>query len=349
MISEPTHFFRENCRPSCIDLIITDQPNLVIESGVRSSLDPSVKHQLVFCTFNFKIPPPPKYNRRIWHFSRARKSLITRAIRNIDWEQELNTLENPSEQVDLLNDYILNVISNFVPTEIKKFSPNDPPWFTCEVRRVLKKQNSLYKKYKKNGFQENEKVAIDNHRALCADTILKAKENFLKSQGDKLSDTRTAPKTYWKIINSFLNKCKIPRIPPLFVNNIYITKCNDKAEIFNNYFASQCTPFSNDSTLPNFSPLTENTLSFFEITDEEIKDLLIGVNVNKAHGPDEISANMIKLCDTSLILPLKIIFNNIIRTGIFPSQWKMANVKPIHEKMTNCEQLYLFHSFQFYL
>ena len=39
IISEPTHF-HEHCLPSCIDLIIIDQPNLVLNSGVRSSLDP---------------------------------------------------------------------------------------------------------------------------------------------------------------------------------------------------------------------------------------------------------------------------------------------------------------------
>ena len=48
LISEPTHF-RENCQPSCIDLIICDQPNLVSDSGVRSSLDQTCKHQITYC------------------------------------------------------------------------------------------------------------------------------------------------------------------------------------------------------------------------------------------------------------------------------------------------------------
>ena len=46
MISESTHFTRDDCQPSCIDLIITDQPNIVMESGVRDSLDPAVKHKI---------------------------------------------------------------------------------------------------------------------------------------------------------------------------------------------------------------------------------------------------------------------------------------------------------------
>ena len=55
LISEPTHF-RDYCNPTCIDLIICDQPNLVVDSGVRSSLDESCKHQLTFCKFVTKIP-----------------------------------------------------------------------------------------------------------------------------------------------------------------------------------------------------------------------------------------------------------------------------------------------------
>ena len=38
IISEPTHF-EPNKNPSCIDLIITDQPNLILSCGTRASLD----------------------------------------------------------------------------------------------------------------------------------------------------------------------------------------------------------------------------------------------------------------------------------------------------------------------
>ena len=37
LITEPTNF-EPNKKPSCIDLIFTDQPNLVLESGTRSSI-----------------------------------------------------------------------------------------------------------------------------------------------------------------------------------------------------------------------------------------------------------------------------------------------------------------------
>ena len=40
---------------------------------------------------------------------------------------------------------------------------------------------------------------------------------------------------------------------------------------------------------------------------------------------------MIELCGENITLPLSIIFNNIIKTGIFPDLWKGANVTPVHK------------------
>ena len=89
---------------------------------------------------------------------------------------------------------------------------------------------------------------------------------------------------------------------------------------------------SNDSVLPVLNFVTNSRISSFEICGDEIKDIISGLNSKKAHGPDNISVNMLKLCADQLSVPLKIIFQNIINTGIFPDQWKVANVTPIHKK-----------------
>ena len=57
IISEPTNF-TPNKRPTCIDLIATDQPNLVLDSGCRDSLDSTCHHKIIHCKVNFKVPPP---------------------------------------------------------------------------------------------------------------------------------------------------------------------------------------------------------------------------------------------------------------------------------------------------
>ena len=82
LIQEATHIL--NLSSSCIDLIFTSQPNLVMESGVHSSLHPSCHHQVVFEKFNFSILYPPPYGRTVWFYKKANPELIRRAINEFD-------------------------------------------------------------------------------------------------------------------------------------------------------------------------------------------------------------------------------------------------------------------------
>ena len=43
---------------------------------------------------------------------------------------------------------------------------------------------------------------------------------------------------------------------------------------------------------------------------------------------------MIKICKESVPIPLKIIFEESLKKGIFPEIWKKANVVSIHKKKT---------------
>ena len=54
LISEPTNF-ELNKNPSCIDLIFSDQPNTVMEVGVRPSPDNLCKHQILFANLNLEM------------------------------------------------------------------------------------------------------------------------------------------------------------------------------------------------------------------------------------------------------------------------------------------------------
>ena len=69
------------------------------------------------------------------------------------------------------------------------------------------------------------------------------------------------------------------------------------------------------------------------IRNDEIIALIRNINPNKATASDGIiSGQMLLLCDDSAILPLKIIFSNILLTSIYPDTWKLANVIPIFKK-----------------
>ena len=68
---------------------------------------------------------------------------------------------------------------------------------------------------------------------------------------------------------------------------------------------------------------------------EDIKNIFSKLDSNKAYGDDMISIRMFNLFDKSICKTRNIIFKSGLMQGIFPSEWKKANVVPIHKKATN--------------
>ena len=76
---------------------------------------------------------------------------------------------------------------------------------------------------------------------------------------------------------------------------------------------------------------TNKRLYKLNIKEDDILKIIRKLNVNKAHGHDDISIRMLKNCDSVLTEPLSIIFNNCIDHGVFPDTWKMPHIIPIHK------------------
>ena len=159
-----------------------------------------------------------------------------------------------------------------------------------------------------------------------------AKRSYLLKAGKSLANPATSRKTYWSLINTVLKKAKVPIIPPLLENGLFITDFTEKAHIFNEYFILQCTTINTGSELPEDALAPSSMISDFPISDEKILSIIRSLNPNKAHGWDEISVRMIKSSDAALVIPLRIIFKNCLRRGLFPKIWKYANVVPVHKK-----------------
>ena len=144
--------------------------------------------------------------------------------------------------------------------------------------------------------------------------------------GNKLNNPNTSQRSYWKIINKFMNKCRAPKIPPLLVNNSFVLNYREKTKLFTKCFSQQCKPVSDDSALPDFSYLTNERIEQIPIESEDIISLIRKLNPNTDNGPDGISGQMRLLCDISVM------FNSVLSTAIYPDMWKLANVTPIFKK-----------------
>ena len=135
------------------------------------------------------------------------------------------------------------------------------------------------------------------------------------------------------LLKTLLNDKKIPCISSIFHNNKYIVDFKEKSEIFNTFFAEQCSVIPNKSVLPSqLTLLTENLLANCHFSKKDILQIIRNLDSNKANGHDMISIPMLKLCGDSICKPPVLIFKTCLRNGRFPLKWKKANVVPIHKK-----------------
>ena len=155
---------------------------------------------------------------------------------------------------------------------------------------------------------------------------------YIQKKSNALNDKNTDPKVYWTILNNILHNIKIPSIPPILASGKTITNIVEKANLFNNFFASQCTPLENTSKLPPLLMKTDKRLNTISFKDSDITSIIKSLKPTKAHGADNISIRMIQLCGDSITLPLTLIFKFSLRNGTFPDTWKMANIIPVHKK-----------------
>ena len=71
------------------------------------------------------------------------------------------------------------------------------------------------------------------------------------------------------------------------------------------------------------------------IAVEGIDKLLVGLNPNKAAGPDKFKPIVLQTLHKELAPILQLIFQRSLDTGNLPDIWKVANVSPIFNKGEN--------------
>ena len=114
LISDATHILPQST--SCIDVIVTDQPNYVIDCGTHSSLNKNCHHEITFCKLNLKVEYPPPYQHLVWNFKKPNNDAIKRAIELVSWNS-LFSCKKVHEQVAIFNQTLMNIFSNYIPNK----------------------------------------------------------------------------------------------------------------------------------------------------------------------------------------------------------------------------------------
>ena len=229
LINEPTHV-RDDGSLSCIDLVCTDQQYLFTDSGVFSSLDPASKHNIVHGTLNVDVPRPPPYKRKIWEYKKANVDNIRKELLNVNWHELFYNL-NVHQKCLLFSDKFLDIVSKHIPNKIITFDERDAPWITPETKTSIRRNNRVYKNWIRRGRNTDELANVRKVRNATNRLIRKAKQTYYTKLGEKLCDPATGQKQFWAAFKKLANKKSVTNIPPIIVNDRYISNCKQKADI----------------------------------------------------------------------------------------------------------------------
>ena len=126
-------------------------------------------------------------------------------------------------------------MSQFIPNKVITINERDPPWLTKSIKNKIKSKHRAYHKFLSRGSRPEEKEHINRLHNETNRLIVNAKDDYFYNLGQKLSDPSLGPKSYWTVLNKILNKKKYTNIPPLLINDIFVSNFQTKADLFNDF------------------------------------------------------------------------------------------------------------------
>lgn len=324
----PTHY-RADQKPNTLDLVFTNGDDLI---GKIQHLEPVGKshHEVLLWTavcHHWKQPTKTiKYR-----YDRGDYEDMRHFFSGINWEAELRD-KSLDETWTFVKAVIQEANQQFVPQTLpnkrKQSNTRRAPWMNKEVREALKAKRKSYQLYRRTG-EGREYDSYTRWRNKAKSEVRRAVREYERSIAES---SKRNPKLFYKYVNS---KIKGNSTIPDIVRNDgeMVTNNIDKAEEFNTFFCSVFTD-EDPEDKPEL-PRREHVLSnLCDITmeREDIRKILLGLNPDKSPGPDGVHPKILKECAKELTVPLYILFSRSLKSGRIPTDWKEANITPIHKK-----------------
>lgn len=260
-----------------------------------------------------------------FNFRKARYDLINRAIENTDW------LSIKNLPLDLAIKKFYGVITSAIADHTPFLRPKAqfPFWFSSELRRTLKNKDRARNRYKKSK-SDSDYACYSLLRAQCK--ILLKVDN--KKYIDQLQiNIHSNIKLFFAYTKSQKQTNTYPT--EFEFNGVQTSENGQICELFRTFFQSTFTeppyPHSARYEAPNI-PNERPNINCLPFSENEIVHMLKSLDINKNGGPDAIPNIFLKSTAAYIAKPLKIIFNKSLISGVFPNEFKMANVTPIFKK-----------------
>lgn len=265
------------------------------------------------------------------------ESIISELL-DVDWSNVTNCV-TVNGAVSRFNSILKKVI-NKNKQEIKVGRSKNllKPWVTTGIVRCQKTRDKLHIVAKNNPTDPNSVLIYKRYRNFLNELQSRLKTEYQRKQ---LLDSKGNPKKLWKNIKDI---CSMPknRTDAVELTKIVsdpITSLN----ICNQYFSKVGLTLANDilasrgsseSCLASeFKSSNLITQSFFlhPTDNHEVRKLILELKNDSAPGLDGCTPILVKKMVEAVISPFTYICNLSLSSGIFPDEWKLASVTPVHK------------------
>ena len=205
---------------------------------------------------------------------------------------------------------------------------NSPPWIDGEVRYLIRKKYAALKKFRLNKLPER-KLKLRKLSQNIKYLVRSKHRQYLAKIEASFKDN---PKEFWSYHKVFMGVRSCTNSAICYDGEV-ATKPTQKAELLNKYFCSVFLSATLDVNIDptNNSLRTEMEISQIQVSVDDVTKHLIGLDTSKACGPDGIPARLLIECSKQIALSLCGIFNQSLSSGQIPTEWKSADITPIHK------------------
>jgi hypothetical protein len=201
---------------------------------------------------------------------------------------------------------------------------NTRPWIDKDVIHIFRQKNKLRRIAKESGQQKH----LENYNSKRKEAKLILNNKYNDYLNDIILSFKDNPKKFWSFVKATTKSSSYPQF--LQYGKDFSSYSVVKSNMFNNLFQSVFLQnnfdICNDSQ--NFSE-DEFSLNEIVLTESKVRACLSALDPNKASGPDNIPARILKLTADQISPSICNLFNLSLKLGVMQTAWKEANVTPV--------------------
>ena len=275
---------------------------------------------------SFKIPSgilPKKKSLQSYtfNFSKGDYHLMNEHIISLDLSDYYNSL-NIEHLWSTLKSRILECYHLYIPKLTKK-STRYPKWFNSDLIHQSHHVKYLRKKANSSPTVHNV-LTLQKAELRLANQTSSAKNLYEAQLIQDFAFRNSSP--IFKYICSFSKQASLPSV--MFLDMDSETSSLGKANLFNKFFNSVFTPNSSPQKSIHTVNDMDDSISFEE---EDVSQYLSLLDPAKAMGIDNIPNSVLKHCSRSLCSPIYHLFQQCVKQGYLPNEWRLHKIIPIYK------------------